>query len=86
MAGLIQQCRNGGAVAIGAAATGGTLFPESAHAERPADRFGGAVSPSATMLGWRLGDLSPKGLCESAGILVNYLYRLDGWTKSRIRS
>jgi len=27
-------------------------------------------------LDW-LGDISPKGLQQSAGIMVNYLYRLD---------
>jgi len=30
----------------------------------------------------RLGDLSPKGLRESAGIMVNYLYRLDDIEKN----
>ena len=29
-----------------------------------------------------LGDLSPKGLRESAGIMVNYLYRLDDIEKN----
>ena len=29
-----------------------------------------------------LGDLSPKGLRESAGIMVNYLYRLDNIEKN----
>jgi malonyl-CoA decarboxylase len=29
-----------------------------------------------------LGDLSPKGLRESAGIMVNYLYRLDDFEKN----
>jgi malonyl-CoA decarboxylase len=29
-----------------------------------------------------LGDLSPKGLRESAGIMVNYLYRLDDIAKN----
>jgi malonyl-CoA decarboxylase len=32
-------------------------------------------------IGW-LGDLSPKGLRESAGIMVNYLYRLDDIEKN----
>jgi malonyl-CoA decarboxylase len=29
-----------------------------------------------------LGDLSPKGLRESAGIMVNYLYRLEDIEKN----
>ena len=29
-----------------------------------------------------LGDLSPKGLRESAGVMVNYLYRLDDIEKN----
>ena len=29
-----------------------------------------------------LGDLSPKGMRESAGIMVNYLYRLDDIEKN----
>jgi malonyl-CoA decarboxylase len=32
-------------------------------------------------IGW-LGDLSPKGLRESAGLMVNYLYRLDDIEKN----
>ena len=29
-----------------------------------------------------LGDISPKGLRESAGLMVNYLYRLDDIEKN----
>src|SRR6266704_6905311 len=40
---LVQECRTGSTTALGARAPRRLLFPEVAHAERPADRFGGAL-------------------------------------------
>src|SRR6266403_1244828 len=40
---LVQERRTGGTTALGARAPRRLLFSEGAHAERPADRFGGPV-------------------------------------------
>ena len=43
--GLGRRSATGGAATLGAGAAGGLLFSQSPHAERPADRFGGAIPP-----------------------------------------
>ena len=42
-AGLVRESGTDRAIARGAGAAGGALFPESPHAKGPADRFGGAL-------------------------------------------
>ncbi len=76
-----------------AAATAGALKPwqrqltalaaryllEEKRGGRPLDavaRFHLANGARVERLNW-MGDLSPKGLAEAAGLMVNYLYRLD---------
>ena len=52
-----------------------------ASAQRAATRPATAGSIAPVTINW-LGDTSPKGLRESAGIMVNYLYRLDDIEKN----
>jgi len=47
----------------------------------PVARFHLGNGARLERINW-LGDLSPKGLRESAGIMVNYLYRLDDIEKN----
>ena len=47
----------------------------------PVARFHLGNGARLEQINW-LGDLSPKGLRESAGIMVNYLYRLEDIEKN----
>ena len=84
-AGLDRECRTGAATALRSGTAGGLLFSEGAHPKgRLIDsvaRFHLGNGARLERIDW-LGDLSPKGLRESAGIMVNYLYRLDDIEKN----
>ena len=57
----------------------GRYLLEEKRDGRPLDavaRFHLANGARVERLNW-MGDLSPRGLAEAAGLMVNYLYRLD---------